>query len=498
MKSFPVIGSIVVLIIAIAGWYLVPRSTPRTDEALFYQSDFVSVPEGTLIRAAGDERVYYAIDGHKRWIDSAQTFTSQGFRAEEVQTVSASDLTRYPDGEPITIQSRIILPREQKVLPDLAPLAPYELRYSTVGGRTVIRFTGSFWNKGYRKFELLTENQLAAGTVGTEDVFQHVQAEDGTDRKKFVGTFEWHPAHNHHHYGDFAEYLFEPALLIPGTNSGVSSRQKTTFCIRDDERMPADIPNVSARSVYTTCGRDRQGVSAGWIDVYRYTLADQYVDVNDMPPGVYALSFRVDPNERFIEEHSDNNIATTLVRINVQQRILQVLAVLSPFQTERNFITDGTLIRDATTGAVYVVNHNRKRWIRSVDIFGSYGYDWNAVYPVTAPMADAIPYQQLIRRQGTQEVYLVNERGYYRHILNPDVFTSYGFRPEDIADINEFDFLSYAPGTMILLTGDAQVYAVEGMTKRPLGTIEELQGRGEDLSSLHLVNQTDFNSYTTL
>jgi hypothetical protein len=493
----------VIFVIAVAARFLSPEEsrTEEQEKALFYQSDFVSVPDGSLIRAEGDDRVYYAADGHKRWIDSAATFAAQGFRAEDIIQLSREAMVRYPDGEPITGLSKVILSREQKVLPDLAPLAPYQLRLSTVNGRTVIRFTGSFWNKGYRPFELTTENHVVGDGAqsGSEDVYQNVQAEDGTVRKKFVGTFVWHSAHNHHHYADFAEYLFESALMNPGAKTArISTRQKTTFCIRDDERMPADIPNVSFTPVFTTCGKERQAVSPGWIDVYPSTLPDQYVDVHDAPPGVYALSFLLDPTGRFVEERGDNNIGTTLVELNVQRGILRTLATLSPFSTTRNHIEDGTLLRDVESGNVYVIQNNQKRWLQSVDIFLSYGYAWNNVYPVTKAMLEAIPSQKLIRLQSTQEVLVVNERGYYRHLLSPEVFASYGFRAEDVADITDFDFASYVRGDLITYPGDAQVYLIEGTTKRPIGTLVELQVVGRDLRGLHVVNRVDFDAYTTV
>lgn len=500
MKAYQLIGIILAFALSVAGLLIFFPGNQPGEKALFYQSDFVSVPEGTLIRAEGDERVYYAIDGHKRWIDSAQTFLAQGFRQEEVQALTEKELARYPEGEPITMLTRLVLPREQKILPDLAPLAPYELHLSTVSGRTVIKFTGSFWNKGYQPFELLTENHVGngMGQEGTEDVYQHVQADDGTDRKKFVGTFVWHPAHHHHHFDNFAEYLFEPVQVISGSKIlNPSIRQKTTFCMRDDERMPADVPNVPMKPVFTTCGPQGQGVSSGWIDVYKYTLSDQYIDVQDMAPGVYALSFSLDPNKILIEENDDNDIATTLVQLDVQHKILKVIATLSPFPTLRNHINDGTLLRDADNGNVYVIQNGHKRWLRSTDILASYGYDWNSVYPVTKAMIDAIPFQQLVRQQDTSEVFLVNEHGYYRHILNQDIFASYGFMAEDVADINEIDFASYNKSDLIMRTGDTEVYAISGMTKHSIGTLSDLQANKRDLNGLQLVNQTDFDSYTT-
>ncbi len=474
-----------------------PSTHPAENQALFYQSEFTSVPEGTLIRAQGDERVYYARDGRKRWIDSARTFAAQGFRAEDIRTLTAAELAQYPEGEPIGILTQLVLPGEEKVLPDLAPLAPYDLRFSTVAGRAVIRFTGSFWNKGYRAFKLISENQMTTGgSDGTEDVYQHVESGDGTLRKKFAGTFVWHPAHSHHHYADFAEYLLEP--VVGPKLIGASTRQKTTFCIRDDERMPADIPNTPLRPVFTTCGKDGQGVSPGWIDVYVSTLPDQYVDVHDLPPGVYALSFLLDPMRRFIEERADNNIATTLIELDVQRRVFRVIAALSPFPTLRNTVANGTLLQDAEHGNIYLIQHGRKRWLRSPDVFTSYGYSWASVYPATKAMTDAIPSQVLIRRQGTQEVYALNEHGHRRHIPNPGVFASYGYTPADIADVNDMDFATYPTGDLIMHSGDEQVYWISGTTKVVVGPLAILQASGYDLRGLHLVNDVEFAAYQTV
>ncbi len=497
MRNFParniLLGTLAVMTVAVVRFVL-PEL--RQEPALFYQSESVSVPDGTLIRVDGDERVYYAAAGVKRWVDSERTFQAHGFRAEDIRTLTPEEMAQYPEGEPITVLTRLVLPGEASVLPDLAPLAPYSLHLATVNGRRVIRFTGSFWNKGRQPFFLASRNEMivSGAAEGSQDVYQRVLSSDGATREKYVGTFAYHPAHRHQHFSDFAEYLLEPASTVPGS-SGLSSRQKTTFCMRDDERMPADIPNVPAVAVFTVCGNTTQAVSPGWIDVYSWTLPDQYVDVHDAPPGVYALSFSLDPMKRFIEARGDNDIATTLVELDVSRGVLRVIASLAPFETVRNFAVDGTLLSNAENGNVYVVQQGRKRWLRSVDVFVSYGSSWSAVYPVTAAMIDAFPDQRLIRQQGTASVYVLSEQGYRRHILSPDVFASYGWTSADVMDINGLDFASYPESELIMRSGDTEVYSIKNGVKRPFGTLAALQAIGHDLRGLHLVNQADFDSY---
>ena len=148
MRFYSKTQYVLIIVGSIAVFFIKFDINPDNQVGLFYQSEFASVPEGTLIRAEGDERVYYAEKGQKRWIDSTQTFMAQGFHTEDINTLTFGEISQYPDGEPITALTPLVLPREQKILPDLVPLAPYSLQLSTVSGRKVIRFTGSFWNKG--------------------------------------------------------------------------------------------------------------------------------------------------------------------------------------------------------------------------------------------------------------------------------------------------------------------------------------------------------------
>lgn len=492
------IGGMAALSLLSVLWWVHSGSALR--RALIHHADFRPFADGTLLRAEGTEHVFYIEDGMKRWIDSAETFRAQDLSFERVMTVPASHLRQYPDGDPVTARTPLVLPDERRVMPDIAPLAPYDLRLGTESGRTVIRFTGSFWNGGMQPFDLRTDPGQASGVQETtEDVYQQVAAEDGTVRRKFVGTFVFHPAHDHHHYDDFAEYIIQPVRLDSGEPlfAARSYRHKTTFCFRDDERFAGELQAVEV-PVFTACDGTRQGLSPGWVDVYPYTLPDQYVDVHDLPPGIYALSFHVDPNRRFIEASTDNNIGTTFISLNVQTRTLRVLGHMSPFAHPRNGYEPGTLVRTQEDGSVYLLGSGGRRWIRSVDIFNSYGYSWYGIYPVTRAMLMAVPPQSLVRHAGTSEIYILNEHGYRRHIRSPEIFASYGLSYDAVADINELDFAFYREGSLVLVVGDDTVYRVEGQTARALGRFGDLQNDGADLRAMHVITPEDFASLTTV
>lgn len=55
-------------------------------------------PEGALLRADGDTRVYLIEAGRRRWVPDEPTFRSRGFRFENVRVISQRELTEIPEG----------------------------------------------------------------------------------------------------------------------------------------------------------------------------------------------------------------------------------------------------------------------------------------------------------------------------------------------------------------------------------------------------------------
>lgn len=62
----------------------------------------VSLKEGMIIRAAGKNEVYVISNGVKRWISGPELFEKQGYKWNNIATVSQSTLEAHLDGEPIT------------------------------------------------------------------------------------------------------------------------------------------------------------------------------------------------------------------------------------------------------------------------------------------------------------------------------------------------------------------------------------------------------------
>src|SRR5688572_8316615 len=450
------------------------------------------LPDGMLLRSVSDPKVYYIQDGKRRWIENELAFLAQGFRWTDVTTVDDAALAAYPAGATIMDATYLGLPLERAQLPDLAPVAGYDLRYATIGGRTAIKFTATFWNRGKGAFELNAET--AGSADGEYPAFQRIFHSDGAYRDEAVGVLFWHAIHDHYHYDDFGEYRLE--LVRPdaaGTTIGPILTQKTTFCMRDDTAMAPAAEGRDQSRKYVGCEGGRQGVSVGWADVYPYTLPDQYFDVHGLPSGIYKLSFLVDPNRHFTESRRDDNVSVTLIRLNPAARTLSVVADMSPYPTAGNQYPEGMLVQAEGDGKVYVVNGGKKRHLKDEAVFRSYGYSWSDVYVLPRGVIDAIPNERLVRLKGAPQIFLLNDALWRRKLLDPTVIASYGWTNAPVAEVNETEFSGYPETDIIVRSGEA--YSLN--RKAYLGTHDSLRAKGYDMSSVHLVNDHDFHAYAT-
>lgn len=473
--------------------YLLPSN--YSNKKIFQSTDFKiaqenvsNLPSGTLVRS-NDPRVYYIENGLKRWIDSPESFRTQGFHESQIITVSEQDLSKYPNGEPVTIFSIVILPSEVDILPDLSPFGAQNIQLSTKDGRKIIRFTATFWNQGPGLFELISGDASFNNGDDYLETSQHLVRADGTTRDKKVGTFLWHELHHHYHYSDFADYVLEPIRVFSDAIAPNAITQKTTFCLRDNKKVTLDAKDAQ----FTFCGKSRQGVTVGWSDIYSYTLPDQYIDVNDLPYGIYSLSFKVDPRHHFVENNQENNISTVIFELNAVKGILKIIASASPFSTPENKYTDGMLVGPQGSSDIFIINKNKKRLIRNQSVFTSYGFNASQIYRLSPSLIQSIPNESFVRQAGASTIFMLNDNGFKRQILNPDVLKSYAMTASLVTEVNATEFASFPETELIQLKGTNDVYSIN--SKKYLGTVESIATLGYDKNSIHIVNQIDFDSY---
>ena len=202
--------------------------------------------------------------------------------------------------------------------PNLKTLKPTDLEFdtATIGGTThqVLRFSNTVWNRGQGPLELRGKT-VTTSTGDKTKVFQRIYDGSGNHTDKAVGTFAYHPSHNHFHFGDFARYeLWTRAEYNRWVQSGGSQGQaqrrgaKTTFCIMDTRKV-RDLAGSPGSAVYSQCGRTLQGLSVGWGDTYGSYLPEQWIDLGTtrLADGDYVLRSVADPKNRLYESANKND-----------------------------------------------------------------------------------------------------------------------------------------------------------------------------------------------
>lgn len=102
--------------------------------------------------------------------------------------------------------------------------------------------------------------------------------------------------------------------------------EKNGFCVVDIENIWFGRHGDAPRTYYfpqcqapTDTGTSgpalRQGMSAGWADVYNWFLPGQYIEVSGLPDGYYLLDTFADVDGLVLEADETNNVNTALIRI---------------------------------------------------------------------------------------------------------------------------------------------------------------------------------------
>src|SRR5205823_10857032 len=207
--------------------------------------------------------------------------------------------------------------------PDLQTWAPSDIgiECDPTTGQKLLRFSNAIGNLGEGPLEVIPTNHA---TTATTDAYQRLYSHDESGNwyvasTVYVGTFVFHPQHNHWHFEDFARYELHDVAPDGFLGSAVlSSSQKVSFCLTDYALIDSSLEHA-AKETYIPCEQtDPQGISVGWADAYVWNLEGQTLDITGLPDGDYWLVSTTDPDDLLNEgggAFERNNTSSVKVQI---------------------------------------------------------------------------------------------------------------------------------------------------------------------------------------
>jgi hypothetical protein len=185
------------------------------------------------------------------------------------------------------------------------------------GASRCMRFSQIIANVGEGPFELRYRME---GLLTDQQLRQRIYRSDGSFADRVADTYEFHAAHAHFHYKNFARSKIWKADAR-GRRIGtepVRVGKKNGFCMIDVEPIWFGRIGDGPRSYYfPRCNAPTEhdasgtymtnGISPGWADVYNWFLGDQYIDVEGVPDGCYVLQTIADTENTIVESNEHNN-----------------------------------------------------------------------------------------------------------------------------------------------------------------------------------------------
>ena len=205
---------------------------------------------------------------------------------------------------------------QTELLPNVRALPPHDI---SMGDATNMRFSATSWNAGDGKLELVPRSPVTDPETGItkQPVDQRVYCTGGTYYDRPAGKAAYHPAHNHVHYSNYANYILEP-----DTTGSVNPRKgtKTTFCIMDTSGVNTQLKGASGSAVFNWCPTqdpnfNTQGMSVGWGDTYGASLSGQSISIANLVPGIYRLRHVFDPTGLLLETNEADNESCRRIEI---------------------------------------------------------------------------------------------------------------------------------------------------------------------------------------
>jgi len=200
----------------------------------------------------------------------------------------------------------------RRLLPDLrfAPLKQFHVT-TPATGRVLLRFTTVLMNVGTGPFVVAgTRDPADPSRMTTEQWIYDSTGARTTTPTDAIARYSG-DGHSHWHIQDMQTFALRPA----GTPSAAPlTGFKTGFCFFDGRNINPDRAGNPGTPRYYEggCGVSgstsiRMGLSVGWADTYPWDIANQWIDITDIPTGAYRLCVTADIQHFYTEASRANN-----------------------------------------------------------------------------------------------------------------------------------------------------------------------------------------------
>ena len=209
------------------------------------------------------------------------------------------------------------------LLPNMRSLSASDLQIEVVGSTRRLRFAASLANVGPGPLFLLPRGRGKCPS-GQHEAIQLVHRDVNLDGKfqprrdrqlyrRVTGCMLRHSGHKHWHFDAMAAY----SLRRAGSSRVLVARDKVSFCLRDNLKMPRQRVVVPRRH-FGRCSRtSQQGISPGWVDLYKADLSGQWLRLPaNVGSEVLCLDLEADPLRRLVETDETDNATSVAFRID--------------------------------------------------------------------------------------------------------------------------------------------------------------------------------------
>jgi len=209
------------------------------------------------------------------------------------------------------------------LLPNMRSLSASDLQIEVVGNTRRLWFAASLANVGRGPLLLLPRGRGGCGS-GQHEAVQVVhrdanrdgkfqRSRDRAESQRLTGCMLRHPGHKHWHFDAMAAY----SLRRADSSRVLVARNKVSFCLRDNLKVPGQRVVVPRRH-FGRCSRNsQQGISPGWVDLYKADLSGQWLRMpGNVGSDVLCLDLKADPLGRLVETNETDNATSVAFRVD--------------------------------------------------------------------------------------------------------------------------------------------------------------------------------------